>query len=321
MSHRPFFRLAPLSFLILLTFGIASCIKDDIVPNNQGEARARIEMTDAPIDNPNVKGVFITVIDIKIDGKSWAGFDGKTTFDLLNYRNGTTKLLGEGTLEAGSHSEITLVLDTETDQNGTSPGCYIKDAQGNNTKIKGSNLLTIKSTGNIQTQNNATTNAVLDLDLRKSIVYQSGSTTTFQFVTEPELSEAIRLLDKSTTGTIKGDCTDGVSGSDKIIVFAYEKGDYNANEKFPQGSSQVTFKNAVTSALVEDDGNFQLSFLKSGNYELHFISYKTDAQGELQATGELQMNVVGGVLDLLQLNVAAKAEVRMDVVVTGILFF
>lgn len=321
MLHRSFFRHSPLLILLLLAFGITSCVKDDIVPTNNGEARARIEITDAPIDDPNVKGVFITVTDIKIDGKSWAGFDGKATFDLLAYRNGTTKLLGEGTLDAGAHSEITLVLDTESDQNGSSPGCYIKDAQGNNTKIKGSNLLTIKSNGSIQTQNNATTDVVLDLDLRKSIVYQPGSTTMFQFVTEPELSEAVRLLDKSTTGTIQGDCTDGVSGSDKIIVYAYEKGDYSINEKFPQGSSQVTFKNAVTSAVVGDDGNFQLSYMDNGNYELHFISYKTNAQGQLEAKGELQLNVVGSVLDLLQLNVAAKAEVRMDVVVTGILFF
>lgn len=61
----------------------------------------------------------------------------------------------------------------------------------------------------------------------------------------------MRLVDKAKTGNILGDCTDGVSGSKKVIVYVYKKkGDFNTTETFPQGTSQVQFKNAVTSAVM-----------------------------------------------------------------------
>ncbi len=308
--------------LFAVTSTISSCLKDPHPnPPNPRAARARVEITDAPIDDPNVKAVLITVVDVKVDGKSWAGFDGKTTFDLLAYQKGETKLLGEGELTAGAHTEIVLVLDTETDANGDSPGCYVRDAQDKKRKLEGGTQLTIKATGSYTAKANETTETVLDLDLRKCIVYKPGSDTAFQFVTDPELAAAVRLVAKASTGTILGDCTDGVSGSQKIIVYAYQKGAYNVNEKFPQGTSQVQFKNAVSSSVVAADGAFNLSFLESGSYELHFISYQNDPQGKPQAKGELQLNLLNSTLNLLQLGLSAKATLNLDVVVTGIVFF
>lgn len=304
------------------TMAMSSCLKDPVTPPPPaGAARARVEITDAPIDDPNVKAVFVTVVDVKVDGISWSGFTGKTTFDLLAYQKGQTKLLGEGELDAGAHSEIVLVLDTETDANGNSPGCYVKDAQDTKRKLEGGSQLAIKATGSFNAKANETTEAVIDMDLRKCIIYKSGSDTSFQFVTDPELAASVRLVDKANTGTILGDCTDGLSGSQKIVVYAYKKGAYNQNEKFPQGASQIQFKNAVTSVVVATDGAFNLSFLESGMYELHFISYQEDGQGKLQAKGELQLNILNSTLNLLQLSLSARATINMDVVVTGILFF
>jgi len=308
--------------LVAVTFVVSSCLKDPDITPSDSAARARLEMTDAPTDDPNVKGVFITVVDVLVDGKSWAGFDGKTTFDLLAFQKGQTKLLGEGELKAGTYKEVVLVLNTETDANGISPGCYVLDAQGVKRKLEGGSQLAVKAQGSFATKANETTEAIVDMDLRKSIVYKSASTTDFQFVTDPELKAAVRLLDKASTGSITGDCTDGVSGSEKIIVYAYTKGSYNVTEKFPQGASDVQFKNAVTSSVVASDGDFNLSFLESGAYELHFISYKAGSDGSLQANGELQLNILSSTtLNLLGLNVTAKGNINMDLAVTGILFF
>ncbi len=306
-----------------VTLAMSSCLKDPNTIIIDGDsARARIEITDAPIDDPNVTGVFVTVVDVKVNGQSWAGFDGKTTFDLLAYQKGQTKLLGEGEIKVGTYSEIVLVLDTETDANGSGPGCYVKDAQGIKRKLEGGSQLVLKAKGSFGTKANETTEAIVDIDLRKSIVYRPGSNTEFQFVTDPELITAVRLMDKAATGSISGDCTDGVSGSKKVIVYAYKKGGFSQNEKFPQGTSQVYFKNAVTSSVLAADGTFQLSFLESGSYELHFISYQEDSQGKLQAKGELQLNILNSTtLNLLGLNVSAKENINIDVVVTGILFF
>lgn len=320
MAHQAF-----KSFLLAATvlLSMTSCLKDPITnnPNGDNPSRARFEMTDAPVDDPNVKAMFITVSDIMIDGKSWAGFAGKTTFDLLSFQKGLTKLLGEGAIDAAAYSEIELVLDTGTDANGDSPGCYIRDALGAKRKLGDGTQLVLKVKGNFTAKANETTDAVIDMDLRKAVVYQSGSSTDYQFVTDPELMASVRLIDKSQTGSIKGDCTDGVSGSDQVIVFAYKKGAYDNNEKFPQGASQIQFRNAVTSSVVSDNGSFNLSFLESGAYELHFISFKEDASGKLQPKGELQLSLIDSTLNLNQLNVTANTSLQMDLMVTGILFF
>lgn len=323
MLRNSIINIRALLLLLTVPLAVSSCLKDPDTTNPpvSGVARARFEITDAPIDDANVTGVVITVVDVKVDGVSWPGFDGKNTFDLLAYQKGQTKLLGEGELAAGTYNEIVLVLDTETDANGDSPGCYVKDAQGIKRKLQGGSQMVIKAGGGFDTKADETTVAIIDMNLRKSIVYQPGSDADFQFVTDPELNASMRLMDKANTGNILGDCTDGVSGSDKVIVYAYKKGEYNVNEKFPQGASLIQFKNAVTSSIVAADGSFNLSFLETGTYELHFISYREDAQGKLQVKGELQLNVLNSALNLLAMNVSATTTIDMDLVVTGILFF
>ena len=319
MQHHSIISLRALLLLSTIVITMSSCLKEpDIQP---AAAQARLEITDSPIDDPNVSGVFITVTDVKVDGVSWKGFPGKTTFDLLAYQNGQTKILGEGDIEAGTYSEIVLVLDTETDALGNNPGCYVKDAQNIKRKLDGGSEMIVKAKGSFVTTSADTTEAVIDIDLRKSIVYQSGSDTEFKFVTTPELQAAVRLMDKANTGNIAGNCTDGVSASDKIIAYAYLKGTYNENEKFPQGTSQVQFKNAVASSAVASNGNYNLTFLESGTYEVHFISYQQGAQGKLLVKGELQLNLLNSTLNLLQIDVTARSTVNIDLVVSGILFF
>jgi hypothetical protein len=182
--------------------------------------------------------------------------------------------------------------------------------------------MTLKVKGAFDVTATDTAVAIVDFDVRKAIVYQEASTTDFQFVTDPELATAVRLLDQTKVGSITGDCTDGVSGSDKIVVYAYKKGTYDVNmEKIPQGTSKVQFKNAVVSAAVAADGTFRLTNLEAGDYELHFVSYKTGADGRLQAKGELQMSIIDTTLDLLKLNVKVKTALQVDMIVTGILFF
>lgn len=303
---------------------ISSCIKepgDFTDPVASDNAKARIEITDGPVDDPNVSAVFITVADIRVDGKSWSGFSSKTTFDIHALRNGTTRLLAESGLKAGSYSQITLVLDTETDASGKSPGCYVLDKSGAKKRLEGGSNFAINVGGNLTTYADSTVAVVIDFDLRKSIVYEQGGNTDYTFVPGAEMTAALRMVTVTGTGNIKGKCNDGVSDSDKIIVYAYKKGSYTAAETSPQGSSNIQFKNAVTSTAVAEDGTFQLSFLEKGDYELHFISYRETTNGSLQAKGELQLNLVGSLLNLLNLSVSAEQRIDLNVTVTGITFF
>lgn len=321
MMNRLFFGWAT-SLTILLSIGLFfnSCKKDDSTSGTSGNAR--LEITDGPVDDANVKAVFITVADVKIDGKSWSGFKGKTTFDLLAYQKGDTKLLGDGSLDAKSYGNIVLVLDTETDAGGNSPGCYVQDAQNLKQKLEGGASKSITIAGNFVASAASTANLVLDFDLRKTIAYQSGATTKYTFATDAELSAGIRLIEKSKTGTVKGNCVDVISGSEKIVVYAYKKGSYNVNtEKTAQGASLIQFKNASGSAVVGSDASFQIAFLENGDYELHFISYKdSNNDGKLDLKGELQLSTTSS-LDLLNFALGVAATVNVNVLVTGIILF
>ena len=50
----------------------------------------KVSITDAPIDAPDVKGAFVTVTEIKVDGKTFEGFKGPKTINLLELQNGNS---------------------------------------------------------------------------------------------------------------------------------------------------------------------------------------------------------------------------------------
>ncbi|MBK9013077.1 MAG: hypothetical protein IPM82_02760 [Saprospiraceae bacterium] len=142
-------------------------------------------------------------------------------------------------------------------------------------------------------------------------------------MSEAELRSAVRFVAKANTGKVDGTCADNLDfGGEKIIVYAYEKGSFNkSTEMQAQGESQLQFKNAVTSATVNGQGEYTLAFLEEGDYELHFIGYEdTDNDGKLDVKGELQLELLTNLgLNLNNLNVDANASISISVQVIGIL--
>lgn len=291
-----------------------ACQKDDPIASGQ----MQVEITDGPVDDVDVKAVFVTVADVKVDGRSWAGFAGKTTVDLMAYQNGVTKVLGNGTLDGKAYSDIVLVLDYDQDSAGNSPGCYVLNDLNEKIKLTGNATQEIKIRGDYQPDENEQLDLVVDFDLRKALTYDD-SNSGFKLVSNTELENALRLVAKSETGVIKGTCTDALSGSEKIVVYAYKKGTFNLEtEKTPQGDAQIQFKNAVTSAAVANNGAYQLSFLENGDYELHFVSYiDDDEDGQLEAAGVLEVSVVGD-FNILGLDLGAAVTLDLAVLVTGV---
>lgn len=297
---------------------IFSCHKDDTTsPTSSGTVN--FEMTDAPFDDTNVQGCFVTVTAIKVDGKTIDNFSGKTTFDISAYQKGQTKSLGSTNLSAGTYSNITLVLDNATDQSGNAPSCYILTKSGDKKAIaSGASTTEINLTGQVKSTANQSSTAVMDFDLRKTIAYDG--TTGYKFVSNSELSSGIRIVQKDQTGTIKGTASDNsATASDKIVVYAYKKGSYNkSTEMQGQGSSNVEFKNAVTSCVVSN-GSYELHFLESGDYELHFISYKDkNKDGKEDIQGEFQTSILGG-LNISALNISSSTTVSANVTLLAIL--
>ena len=320
---KPKFNLLAIAIFLMAAFSISACKDDEGTPAGSGEAT--IELTDAPIDNAQVEGVFVTVTDIKIDGRSFQGFSGPVTLNLLAYQNGKTEVVGIGQLSAKSYNNLTLVLDMEKDANGNTPGTYVKTADGVKHRLAASTQKTISVTANeaYSIRENSNTNIVVDFDLRKAIQDAASETGEYSFVTAAKLNNSVRVVAKEKAGSIKGTYENNSgsgSASDKIVVFAYKKGTFNAET---ETKGEVLFENAANSALVSNssfsNGNFTLAFLEEGEYDLYFARY-SESQSEgrlsfesmLEASSENNASVKG-------IKVGAGANVAMKISVTGIL--
>jgi hypothetical protein len=305
-----------LAFMMVAALGLVlgACNEDE--PMGKGDVD--FEITDAPSDDASVKSVFVTVTDVKISGQSVQGFT-KQTIDLKAYQEGNTKLFASAKqLDAKSYSNLTLVLDMNTDASGNSPGCYVQTTDNAKYKLASaaSSTMEVAVNKSWSVANNTKSTVVLDFDLRKSIRYMDDPAVKYNFVSSGELSSAIRVVGKENAGTISGTYQEnGNSNADKIIVYAYKKGSFNAStETSAQGEGKVLFANAVTSAEVKQGitgKTFKLALLESGEYELHFAAHKKDANNRLVLQGMLnsQSSVNGSVAEIIKVDAGVTISV------------
>ncbi len=306
------------SMLVLATvFLTQSCSKDDNEMDMSGETyNTTFKITDAPIDNARVEGVFVTLADVRVDGRSLEGFS-RTTVNLAALVNGQTETLGNLDLAARSYSNIELILDYDTDAQGNAPGCYVALANGAKDKLTAaSDRISVSDAFEVFAK--TANEVVLDFDLRKTVREEQGSLeSNFEFVSMSELSAGIRTVNEESTGRISGVANDAENTSDRIVVYAYEKGTFDAEtETRGQGESEVTFKNAVTSSVVNsNNGSYTLSFLEEGEYELIFASYNRDGDAFFFNT-LLQAESTTG-LNLGAISVTSALQISANVTITG----
>jgi hypothetical protein len=304
--------------LMFLTLIFASCSEDNDGPRQT--ENAKVYITDAPIDNANVKAAYVTVTDVKIDGKSINGFSA-TTINLLAYQNGNTKLLGNLDLSSRTYSNLTLVLDYNSNVDGNAPGCYVEMVDGTKHKLEAvSNEVSVNDSFEVIA--NATNKIVIDFDLRKTIKEEQGNaSSSFNFVSMSELKSGIRVVNEETTGSISGTATDTQSTSEKIIVYAYKKGQFNAQKETQgQGESNITFAGAVCSAEVNKlNGSYSLNFLEEGEYELHYASYTdNDQDNKYEFSSMLEAESVTNI-DLGSITVSSGIQISANVTIKGTL--
>jgi hypothetical protein len=195
------------------------------------------------------------------------------------------------------------------------------DSQKHDLSTSSASELTIDITGSeVDVMNESTSTAVVDFDLRKSLRYGNSNepSSDYSFGTGSELNAALRFVAKDRAGHIQGECNDPISTSDKIIVYAYHKGEFNRTQEVSPTADEQ-FSNAVTSTVVDAQGNFTLSWLEEGDYELVFASYEDDGNnGTMDLQGTLNLNSLLGI-DLKSVTVGVSSTVTVDVIVTGIL--
>lgn len=311
-NYLKFSGLALVTMLVMM-----SCSKTDDSITDGKSYNTSFEVTDAPIDKAEVEAVFVTITNVSVDGKSLEGFSA-TTINLAALVNGKTEAMGNLDLQAKSYSSIVFELDFDKDVNGDVPGCYVEMANGEkDALVASSNKITIND--KFEVLANTTNAIVVDFDLRKTIKEEKdGLSSDYNFVTMSELSAGIRTVNAELTGKISGSVNDVNNTSDKIIVYAYEKGTFNADvETKGKGESGVTFANAVTSAEVKSlNGSYNLDFLEEGEYELIFASYKEDEGSGFYFNALLNVESTTGI-NLGAITVSSAIQISANVTVTG----
>lgn len=307
-----------------LGFFQMSCEDSTNDPDPNSSGTLKVSITDSPIDSPDVKAVFVTVTEIKVDGKTFEGFKGPKTVNLLELQNGNSLSLGDGNFNTGTFNKISLVLDYEKDQSGTAPGCYVQKAD--NTKQK------LQLTGSIQNsidlttkefliKEGTTTDIILDFDLRKAVKSEtSGSQTTYSFVSYGELQSSIRLVERTSAGNIAGKIDNyNATTMGNVVVYVYKKGTFNqATETQGQGDGKIQFKNAVTSAKVDANGNFKAAFLDQGDYEVHCASYNKPTGGIFGLVALLNLTSKNSI-DLSSIAVKSSTDVNLSITASTLL--
>jgi hypothetical protein len=302
--------------VISLVMAFASCSESsETLPNDSQTRNTQVSITDAPIDNADVSGAFVTITDVKVNGVSIGGFNA-TTVDLMTLQNGKKKLLGNLDLKVGAISDVRLVLDYDFDADGNSPGSYVKTTNGIKHKLEASSN-EIKIADTVEILAGSTNEIIIDFDLRKTIIESNSIGGSFDFVTELELSNGVRLVNNEAAGSVSGIVSDNNNTAETIVVFAYEAGVYTEAETSGQGASNVQFVNATSSTIVSSNATYSLNFLKEGNYEIKFAAFEdSNNDGELELKGMLDVESTAG-LNVNSLNVSSNATINLLINVNG----
>ncbi|NJB85107.1 hypothetical protein GGR26_000852 [Lewinella marina] len=308
------FSLVSTRLLVALTlmFFAFSCSEDDpATPAGEGNGDFSVEMTDAPIDDAQVKAVFVTVSDIRVDGQSVEGFNS-TTVEISALTNGNTETLYDGQLAADSYSKLEIVLEDGANAVNGGPGCYVLNQDNEKIALEVANdgVLTVQNSDFTLSESGSVA-AVVDFDLRKALVRTDNEAKPYRFAAESRLENSLRFVTKDRSGTITGTINDESNQNGEIVVYAYAKGTYSDSEA--QGSSDdELFLNAVSSTTVNGNMEYTLAFLEEGQYELVAASYKdTDNDGEVEMRGTFELSTLTN-LDLAGIAVTGNSTTTAD---------
>lgn len=288
----------------LVAFTTASC--------NKEKGTVKINMTDAASDDAEVKAVFVTVSKVYVDGKVLRSFEPKT-IEISSYNNGSFYTLISDEINAKNYSEISLEIDFDKDESGDAPGTYVVKSDDKKEKLSsdGKSKMSVTANADFQVMENGATEVTIDMDLRKSM--KRNSDRTYAFVSANDFEASFRAVDNSKSGSISGKVNYNGNDDEKVVVYVYEKGKYSSAEANLTGD--IRFKNAVTSAEVDINGNYTLAFLEEGQYEVHVVRYQMNASNKAEFDTELQIqSFISGLLDSLKVTANATTTLDLQVI-------
>lgn len=274
--------LFALCIAILVACTLTGCSDDENAPKT---GTLKLHLTDAPLDADDIKGVYITFLQVEVNGPNgWQIVSSKKkTFNLLDFQSGLSTTLSEAQLQPGTYDEIRLVLDVAEEGNEkgnersfirfndhSSVGLFVPSGQQTGYKVK----------GEFEIKAGEETGVTIDFDVRKS-VHSAGSSGKYM------LKPVVRLVLDNHVGTVKGHYKD-VALYERVMVFAYKTGTYTSDE-INETIDVPYFAHSVNGAVVGVDGNFTLAFLPPGAYDFYVVAFFSD--GILNGVVEQQAGI------------------------------
>ncbi len=255
----------------LLSLLIAGCGADPSADPEQAAnevgadtASLSLKITDAPIDN--AQQVFIQFSAITLnnaDGeKQLFEFDQPKQIDLLALQGEASAPLLEGVeVPAGHYDWMRLAVDVDGDLDSY---IVMDDGSEHELTIPSGNQSGLKLNRGFDVSVNGRNDFTIDFDLRKSI-HRTGNGNgkkTPAYIMRPTL----RLIDNSEMGHIRGS-VDGTFLSDQCGTdTAYAVYAFAGTGVSPDDLGSAT--EAVTTALLDSDGQFSIGYLEAGAYTL-----------------------------------------------------
>lgn len=262
-----------------------------------GNGRASFYLTDGPLEAGNVSEVVISISKVEVFGpEGWTTvkeYKSPQAINLLDFQGGETFFLDEREMVSGLYDQIRLGLSSSLTSGSENPAHYIKfnDESIEEITIPSGAQTGYKVVGDFTIPDGGVTSIVIDFDVRKSVVKAGNSG---KFILKPTL----RLIEDANVGAIGGTINGEFDGN--LVVYAYDDGEYDENELEPNADG-LMFANAVTNSNVDAEGNYNLAFLPSGNYDLVIASF--DAEGNFQEVVGEESDVELGAGKKLDLNI------------------
>lgn len=235
---------------------------DTATTDGTSTGKVALSLTDAPTDDKNVKGVYVTFDAIRYQyadsDNGWQDVDlnESRTINLLDLQDGNTTLLNKVELPAGKIDHVRFVINTNE--------CYVDLVVGGMQPldVPSGDQTGYKAIGGFTIPAGGIVNVTADFDVRKSVTV-TGNVDKNVNVTY-KLNPTIKIIDNIEVGEINGTVTLNLDENvSSVIVYAYEDGSWDANET----NATNNFGKAILSTDATD-GSYTLPWLTIGTYDL-----------------------------------------------------
>jgi hypothetical protein len=235
--------------------------------NGQAQGNLRLIATDDPFPYHTVKSaiVYINGIDVRSTSGDFVTVSHDTVaLELIDLRNGVTRVLSDLNVPPGSYDQIRLYVDSASITTSNDVVWPLKIPSGTESGLK------INISPPIQVSTEISTDLILDFDISRSFNCQ-GNPKVLSEIQGFHFKPVIRVSNLTTAGTLAGTIKTN-SGTDSITT-----------DDLPiEGAWVQVIQNdvVITTAVTDAAGKYQIIGIPAGNYQISFSAENHEIETE-----------------------------------------